>query len=67
MSRLSPEKNIHHQIAALAQLKTSIPHHLLLCGHATDSAYQARLQHNISAAGLTERVHFIGHVDNPTR
>ncbi|PDW02560.1 glycosyltransferase family 4 protein [Candidatus Viridilinea mediisalina] len=63
---LSPSKGAEQLLAALAQLAQ--PWHLLLIGGAAtapqDVAYANELRRQISALGLTARVHITGHVDD---
>lgn len=66
IARLEPEKGADLAIAALATLGDAAQGaHLLLVGGPLDSEFARGLRAQATAAGLSERVHFAGPVDEP--
>jgi glycosyltransferase involved in cell wall biosynthesis len=60
--KLSPRKNIDGVIAALGVLKANFPHHLVLAG--SEGWGFAVVHEAIMDHGLSDRVHFAGHVSD---
>lgn len=64
--KISPRKNIHGVISALAQLARDIPHHLVLVGG--DGWNVGEAYDLLKSSGIRDRVHFTGYVsDNQLR
>ena len=61
---LVPRKGIHHLIEALAQIQDRIPQaHLWIIGQASNPDYADQLRAQVAQAGLSDRVTFVGHVE----
>ena len=62
VGKISPRKNLEVVIKALAKLKSSIPHHLVMVGgNGWDFQGVKRL---IDSLGLAEKVHFVNYVSD---
>lgn len=69
VGRLSPNKGQHIAIEALAKLPAGRPVHLLIAGNDDqpdgNGDYRAQLGRLADRLRLTDRVHFLGHVERP--
>lgn len=63
IGEVKERKGHHLWLAAWIRLAEDYPdwHHFVV-GHLAGDAYQARLEADIASAGLTQRIHFLGHV-----
>ncbi len=67
--RLDRRKGVEILLAALAQLRDRHPHlHLLIAGQALldGPSYQTTLNQTVIDLGLTQIVHFLGHIPDPS-
>lgn len=66
VARLSPQKSCENLIRAFAHVQAEYPRlHLLFIGGPLDSNYAKVLQALVMQIGLSERIHFLGSVDDP--
>lgn len=64
--RIEHYKGQHTLVEALIKLQQqSVDADLVILGHVMDEAYFKDLQQQVSSAGLTNKVHFLGFVDQP--
>jgi glycosyltransferase involved in cell wall biosynthesis len=62
VGKISPRKNLESVIRALGKLKDEIPHHLITVGG--DGWDFENVKTLASASGLSDRIHFLSHVDD---
>lgn len=66
VARLSPQKSCDNLIRGFARVQAEYPRlHLLFIGGPVDSDYAKVLQVLVRQIGLSERIHFLGSVDDP--
>ena len=64
LGRINPKKGVGYLVDAARRLRDSgCPVGVVVAGAADRPAYLDELKHRVVAAGLDDRIHFVGHVD----